>query len=189
MKALWSSLAVLGLFLGCSGPALHFDYDSKANYSSYHSYDWYAASKGAQSRGAGASNTLVDTRVRRAVEAELAARNFRKETTADPDFLVTYYPVYLPRTGRRPHVGIGLGLGGRGMGLGVGVGAPIGPRPSGQIGNNVLEIQDYKTHLLVWKAVAEQVLDDTDTPEDAELDVARAVKKMLEKFPPASARS
>ena len=182
---LWSSVAVLALAVGCAGPELHFDYDVRANYQSYHTFDWYAASKADQAKGAGAQSSIMDTRVRRAVEAELTARNFRKETTADPDFLVTYYPSYQPRQGHRPHVGLGLGFGGRGLGLGVGV-AGGGGQTRGKIGSIVLEIQDFKSHQVVWKAVAEEVLDDTLNPEDSDQDVAKAVKKLLERFPPTA---
>ena len=183
MRLLAASLAALTLALGCAGPEIRFDYDAKAGYQAYHSYDWYAAGKAV--RDPGAQNGITDNRVRRAVEAELAARSFRREPSADPDFLVTYYPVYQPRHSRRPRVGIGLGLGPmRGLGLGLGVSAPVGARASGQIGSIVLEIQDFKSHQLVWRAVAEGVLDDTQTPEDADDSVTQAVRKMLTRFPP-----
>jgi hypothetical protein len=181
MRILWSSLAVLALTVGCSGPETRFDYDVKANYTNFHTYDWYAAPKGVV-----AGSPIMATRVRRAVEAELTARNFRKETTADPDFLVTYYPSFQPRSGHRPHVGLGLGFGGRGLGVGIGVANVGGGGGRGKIGSIVLEIQDFKSHQVVWKAVAEEVLDDSLTPEDADLDVAKAVKKLLDRFPPSA---
>jgi len=178
MKMLASSLAVLALTLGCAGPEIHYDYDAKATFQNYRTYDWYAPAKGDKTRGAG-QNPIADTRVRRAVETELDARKIRKETSADPDFLLTYYPVYQARKGHRARLGMGLGL----PGLGVGVSAPVGAKPTGKIGSIVLEVQDFKTHTLVWKAVADGVLDDTETPEDADQSVAEAVKKMLKRFP------
>jgi hypothetical protein len=182
MRRLTLGAAALVLGLGCAGPQLHFDYDAQASFGTYHAYDWYVAPKGAQ---AGGGSPIVDARVRRAVDTELAARGFRRETAADPDFLVVYYPIYEARRGHRPRVGIGLGLGGfRGVGLGVGVNAPVGPAPRGTIGSIVLEIQDFKTHQLVWKAEASDVLDDHDSPEDADIEVNRAVQKMLKRFPP-----
>jgi len=53
----------------------------------------------------------------------------------------------------------------------------------------VLEIQDFKTHTLIWKAVADGVLDDAEAPEDADATVAQAVRKMLSRFPPPAPRS
>ncbi len=179
-------MAALALSMGCAGPDVHYDYDARASYQGLRTYDWYAAPTSAKGVG---RNPLMDTRVRRAVEAELAARNLRRETSADPDFLVTYYPLFEARKARHGHVGLGLGLGGRGLGMGVGLAAPIGGHPKGQIGSIVLEIQDFKTHTLIWKAVADQVLDDEEAPEDADTSVAQAVRKMLSRFPPPAPRS
>jgi hypothetical protein len=187
MRLFGSCLAVLVLSLGCAGPRITYDYDSKVNYAGYHTFDWYAPTRAAQARAGGIQNPIMDTRVRRAVEAQLAARNFQKDTSGDPDFLVTYYPVYTRRASRT-QVGFGLGLGVF-PGVSVGVSGPVGEgRPSGAIGSIVLEVQDFKTHQLVWKAVAGEVLDDADTPEGSDEDVARAVKKMLARFPPAAVK-
>jgi hypothetical protein len=180
MRSLTVGVAALVLGLGCAGPDLHFDYDGQAAFGTYHAYDWYASPKGAREGG---GSPIADARVRRAVEAELAARGFRRETAADPDFLVVYYPVYEARRGARPRVGIGLGFGPF-RGVGLGISAPIGGAPRGKIGSIVLEIQDFKTHQLVWKAEASDVLDDHDSPEDADAEVGRAVRKMLVRFPP-----
>jgi hypothetical protein len=183
MRILVSCLAVLALSMGCAGPTVNFDYDARASYAGYHAWDWYAAPKKAQAGQA----PLLDTRVRRAVETQLAAKGFKREITADPEFLVTYYPVFTARRRSRGHVGIGLGFGGRGMGLGVGVAAPLnGGAPAGKITSIVLEIQDFKTHQLIWRAVAEDILDGTETPEDAEAAVNEAVKKQLDRFPPTA---
>jgi hypothetical protein len=165
--------------MGCAGPDIHFDYDVKANYQSYHAYDWYAAPKTAP------GNPLLDQRVRRAVEAELALRGFKREITADPEFLVTYYPAFAARRRSRGAFSIGLGMGGP-VGLGLGIAAPLTARSAGQVTSIVLEIQDFKTHQLIWKAAAADVLDGTEGPEDADAAVAEAVKKMLKRFPPTA---
>lgn len=180
MRLLWSSLAILALGLGCSGPEVHFDYDVRANYQNFRTYDWYTPTKGEQARSGGVQNPIMDKRVRQAVEAQLSTRNFRRELNTDPDFLVIYYPIYQPRKGHRAHIGIGLGV----PGMAVGVGAPVGSKPTGHIGSLALEVLDFKTHQTVWRAQAEEVLDDSVTPEESDELVARAVGRMLEKFPP-----
>jgi hypothetical protein len=170
----------LALALGCAGPEVRYDYDVKASFAGVHTYDWYAAPA-----HPGVKNAFMDARVRRQVEAELAAKHIQKEVSADPDVLVTYYPVYRVVGGSRGSVGFGLGFGGfRGPGVGVGVAAPLESGPRGMVGSIVLEIQDFKTHQLIWKAEAVNALDDTETPEEADHDVAVAVKKMLRQFPP-----
>lgn len=182
MRLLWVSLTIMGLGLGCAGPDLHFDYDVRANYQALHSFDWYAPTRAEQAQARGVQNAIMDKRVRQSVEAELALKNFKRELNADPDFLVTYYPIYQFRQGHRAHIGIGIGL----PGMAVGVGAPVGSRPTGAVGSIVLEVQDFKTHQMIWKGTAAEVLDDTETPEDSDQDVAKAVKLLLAKFPPTA---
>ena len=58
-----------------------------------------------------------------------------------------------------------------------------------QVGSIVLEIQDFKTHQLIWKAEAQDVLDDAATPEDSQQDVSVAVTRMLGQFPPKAPAS
>ena len=187
MNKLIPCLAVLALSLGCAGPEVHFDYDARATFQNFHSYDWYAPSREDLARAHGVQDPLMDTRVRRAVEAELATRKFRKETSGDPDLLVTYYPVFEPRGVSRGHVGIGLGFGVmRGVGLGVGVGGPVA-RVEPRTSSIVLEIREFRSHTLVWKARADEVLEGNELPEDAEDLIAKAVQKMLNRFPPAKA--
>jgi hypothetical protein len=48
----------------------------------------------------------------------------------------------------------------------------------------VLEIQDYKSRTLVWKATAEGALQGSDDPAQADADVTEAVRGMLKRFPP-----
>ena len=172
----------LALALGCNGPDVRYDYDVKAGYADFHSYDWYAAPPAAQA----SVNPFVDSRVRQAVENVLAAKHFQKETTADPDFLVTYYPVYHGVGPTRARVGIGGVLM---PGLAIGVSQPIATGPRRQVGSIVLEIQDFKTHQLIWKAEAQDVLDDAATPEDSQQDVSVAVTRMLGQFPPKAPAS
>lgn len=179
MRILAASAVLLALGVGCAGPSVKYDYDLKTNYTNYKTWDWYAARPGDKGEG---GNAIMDARVRRAVEAELAARGFRRDPPGEPDLLVTYYASYRARQGRG-HVGLGFGFGPRGLGLGVGVATSV-HRPAAKAGSITLEIQDAKPGQLIWKATAEDALEDTGSPEDADADVARAVRKMLAKFPP-----
>jgi hypothetical protein len=180
MKVLITVLAAAALTVGCGYPEVRYDYDLHANYAGFHTFDWYAAPKEAK---AGHRNPMMDARVTRAVEAEMASKGIRRETAADPDFYLTYYPAYEPVHRSRVHVGLGFGMGP----VGVGVAAPVSGAPRGAVGSIVLEVQDFKTHQMVWRAVAKDILDESLSPEDAEADIAKAVKKMLTKFPPATA--
>ena len=167
------SLALLG---ACTGYRVSYDYDGSAPYGRYRTFDYYASKK-----GTGGTTSLMDKRVRTAVEKELQTKGFAMETRADPDVLVTYYPVVRERRTRTTtHLGWGWGyrpLYGR-----------IGTRSSQvhthQEGTLVIEIVDFKTNQMIWQGAAAGALTGLDAPEDADEAVPRAVRDILAKFPP-----
>ena len=192
MNHLKTGLAAAGIAIltACTGPNVHYDYDVRGDFAKYKSFDWYAAPKEAKAMASGVVNPLMDARVHRVVDATLAAKGFRKETAKDPDFLVLFYPSYQPYRSSGPRVGVGMGFGfGRFSMMGVGVGVPVGGgRAVPPVGNIVLEIKDFKTNQMVWRAEAEASLDSQATPEQADEDVREAVTKMLGKFPPLASK-
>ena len=175
-----TGLLVLGALTGCTGPDVRYDYDAKVDFAGYHSYDWLPAAKGAAAQGGGFDNPIMAGRVARAVEAELAAKGFRREPGEGRDLLLTYYPVRSGSHSSRLHLGVGLGFGP----FGLGVGAPVGDRHQESIGSLVLEIQDARSRTVVWKATAGSVLRDSDSPAEADAAVAEAVRGLFRRFPP-----
>jgi hypothetical protein len=179
-KPIILSLA-LAVLTGCSPFTVKYDYDAQANFTNYKTYDWYAASNRAKGKAAGVDNQLMDRRVRGAVERELTARGFRQEKTGEPDMLVTYYPVYQNRA-MVTSTGFGGGWGFRPFGVGVGISEVRHFRE----GTIVLEIVDNKTNQLIWQAAAEGALSNLEDPQDADEQIAKAVREMLNRFPPKS---
>jgi hypothetical protein len=173
----------LGLLLaGCTNYNVKYDYDSRANYTTFKTFDWYAASRMGKDKDRTVDNPIMDRRVAAAVEQELATRGFRRETTADPDFLVTYYPVYQEKRYRTSQH---MGWGSWGFRpFGIGLSTTTSQEHVYKEGTLVLEIVDFKTNQLVWKAAAEGALTELRTPEDADEVVNRTVHRMLERFPP-----
>jgi hypothetical protein len=167
----------LAALTACSGPAVNYDYDAKANYSAYRTFDWLAEPA---AHGGGFDNPIMNERVRRAVETQLTAKGYRLETGANPDFLVSYYPRREPNRSNPVRLGLGFGMGP----LGVGVSGPAGDGHREAIGAIILEVQDFRTRTLVWKATAEGALQGSDNPEEADADVNAAIRNMLKRFPP-----
>jgi Domain of unknown function (DUF4136) len=167
------SLAFLG---GCSSYHVTYDYDVTASFSRYRTFDYYTSKK-----GTGGTTTLMDKRVRAAVEKELQAKGFAMETKGDPDFLVTYYPVVQNRKVRTT-VRTGWGWGYRPFYGGVGVStSSVRHYKDGTI---VIEIVDFKTNQMIWQGAAAGALTGLDNPEDADEVVPKAVRDILAKFPP-----
>jgi len=140
----------------------------------------------AMTRAERALNPIMDRRVRRLVEQELAAKGCRRDPKA-PDFLVAYYPVWHDRlvqtyTAVGPAWGYGWGM--RPWGYGYGFGTGFAEVQHIREGSIVLELLDPRTRQVVWQAVAEGALTDLRDPQDAEEQVGLAVRKMLANFPP-----
>ena len=179
-----SALAgTLALLTGCSTIYVKYDFDPHAGFAAFKTYDWYAASAKAQGKSDGVSNPIMDRRVRRIVERELAARGYQLQQSGEPDFLLTYYPVYRNRIVSTYSGGYGWG---RPWGYGPGIG--FQEVQAFREGSMVLEVVDNKTNQMVWQAVADGALTGIEDPQDAEERVTLAVKKMLENFPPPAAR-
>jgi hypothetical protein len=168
------TVGALALLAGCSGPAVHYDYDARAGFAQYRTYDWQATPP---KQG---GMPIMDARVRREVDKALAAKAFRQETTGSPDILLSAQTVYHPK--RRGRLSIGIG-GAFLPGLGVGVGTSVGGHQAGMIGSIVLEVEDFKTRQLVWKCTSEPVLDTDESPQDLDEDVSKTVTAMLAKLP------
>jgi len=176
--------AALTLLMACNSYSVKYDFDPTANYKGYRTFDWYAASKKAKGKPA-ESNPLTDKRVRLAVEQQMQAKGFRLETQGDPDFLVTYYPIYQTR---RYRTQTSVGFGGRGWirpwGYGVGTRFTTSQTHSYKEGTIILEVVDYRSNQLVWHGAAEGALTRLDDPHEAQEQINRAVGDLLEKFPP-----
>lgn len=180
MRALRLSAALCSLLLlgACSGYQVSYDYDVTASYARYKTFDYYTSKK-----GTGGTTTLMDKRVRAAVEKELQAKGFVMETKADPDFLVTYYPVVRERRARTTtHLGMGWGWGYRPF-YGR-VGTSVSEVHTYKEGTIVIEIVDFKSNQLIWQGAAAGALTGLDNPADADEVVPRAVRDILAKFPP-----
>lgn len=174
----------LVLFTACSSYAVKTDYDPAITYASYKTFDWYAASKRAKGKGSG-TDPLMDKRVRTSVQAVLEAKGFRQDTVAEPDFLMTYYPIYENKKYRTTtSFGGGYGWGRRHWGYGAGTRFSTSQVHKYREGTIILEIVDSKSNQLVWQGAAEGALTNLDNPEDAQEQINKAVRDLLANFPP-----
>jgi hypothetical protein len=178
-RTLMVTSALAGL-VACSGPQVNYDYDVKANFAAYKTFDWRPAPGKGAAKGGVFDNAIMDSRVQRAVVAKLEAKGFHQAAGAEPDFLVTAYPIRQGEKSHQVHLGMGFGLGP----LGLGVGAPVGDRHADALGSIVLEVQDFRSRAVVWRATAVKVLQASDKPDESEDAVKDAVSSMLKRFPP-----
>ncbi len=175
--------ALLFTLAACAPYTIHRDFDAAAPLATYRTYDWYKPKAGKTAGDAPPRlSAFNDARVRTAVERELAGKNLKRETTADPDVLLDYYPVYQNRH-YTTHTRVGVGTGGWGWGMRSSIGTSR--RHTYKEGTIVLQMVDFKTNKLVWEGVAEGALTGlAGNPQEAEETIGRAVKDLLEEFPP-----
>ena len=189
--AIHRTVAVLALALlaACSTLEVSYDYDPKASFTGLKSYGWLKEPQKPTGDPRIDGNTILKNRIHESVDAELAARGFRKVEN-DPDFLVAYH-VSLDR---RRSVQTLNSYYGYGPGWGYGYGAAYRPgywagAPETYVyeyeeGTLILDIVDPKNRELMWRGSAQDEVHFTATPEKDQSQLHEAVNKMLENFPP-----
>jgi hypothetical protein len=185
------SWIVLGAILvGCAGIQVSSDYDRNTNFSGLKTYDWISPTQ-PKTGDPRLDNTLLDSRIRSAVENQLNLKGYQKATAGSPDFQLAYhasieeklnattfdyydytYPSYYhPR---------------------YGFSGPIYTAfPASQTyvyeyeeGTLLLDMIDPKTKKLIWRGIAVGTVQSHATPEKREKRINQAVADMLRKFPP-----
>lgn len=178
--------ALLLTLAACAPYTLKRDFDPQAPLASYRTYDWYQPKEEKVGDAAPRMAGFTDARVRAAVDAELAAKGLRRETTADPDVVLDYFPIYKNRR-YTTHTRVSVGTRGYARGWGMGARTSVGfsERHSYKEGTIVLQVVDFKANKLVWEGVAEGALTGlAGNPEEAQAAIQRAVKDLLSEFPP-----
>ncbi len=170
-------LCAVLLAAGCSSVSVSTDFDSKVDFAGLHTYSWIDTpqSTSANVQKELVMNSLVEGRVKNAVNEQLAAKGF-KETTQDPDFLVAFHMGVQDKTDIQSW-GYGYGY----WGLGGGGVSTVNYRE----GTLILDFIDPKTKDLIWRGVGKKVVSKNATPEKRQQGINDAVAKILKQFPPS----
>jgi hypothetical protein len=166
--------AVLGIVLaitcwGCSSLRVATDYDHSIDFAQYRTYRW-APTKLPERQGLRAEHSLLEARIKRAADRELAARGLQRRERGPVDLLVVFYASRRHRVEVYPSYA-------------------YPPRWRGtrvhhyREGTIVLDFVDKHLDQMVWRGWATGVL---GRPEDAEQRINEAVVKILDRFPPAT---
>jgi len=172
--------------LGCAGLQVRTDYDETVDFRGRTSYAWLEPPLIETPVAEGevpdpfARNSLLDGRVRAAVERTLEARGFRK-SEEDPAFRLQYFVTLQDKTKIRPSTGGGY-YGGRYGGF-VGVGGSSSY--DYQEGTLIIDFVDARTGRIAWRGWA--VGSNREGYYSAER-IERSVTKILAQFPPNQAK-
>jgi hypothetical protein len=154
-----------------------YNFDQGADFSKYKTYKWMPR-KGPQTL-----DELTDKQLKAALDAELAKKGLQA-TEADTADLYIGYQVAVNRETQFTSYGTGWGYGAR-----WGGGMRQGETSTIHVGTLVLDMYDAGKHELVWRGSATKTLDPTAKPEKRQKNIAKAVEKLLKKYPPEQKKS
>lgn len=165
------------LSLGMLKPALaqHVitDFDHHANFAQYKTYSWQEIKP---------ANSLWDSRIKNAVDAQLSAKGW---TQVDHDGDVSIVAVKMTKTQRTLQTFYdGFGGGWGWQGFGGGFGDTTTTEHDYKEGTLVVDMYDAKSKQLIWRGSTEDAL--SDKPEKNEKNLVKGVEKMFKGFPPGS---
>lgn len=182
---LLSSLAALAL-AACAGVRVRTDYDESIDFSRLRSYGWLeppvveAPASETDAPDPFERNSLLDQRVRQAVDRELAARGFAV-AEEDPAFRLQYHVVLRDRTRIRPSPGAYYG-GRYGYYGGVFAGSTSYDYQEGTL---IIDFIDARTGRIAWRGWAVGTnREGYYAPER----IDESVRKILAEFPPGRAQ-
>ena len=146
-------------------------YDREHDFSAYESYDWMERKK--RPKGSPlAVGGAADTRIRNAIDRQLAAQGFRPAIDEEADFLVAFdgaMEQVQNIQSDRYQIATGVAW------------VAEGDINSYRQGTLVISILDAKSGHRVWHAWTTQKVKD---PENPGKQIDKAVKKLLARFPP-----
>jgi hypothetical protein len=172
-------LVLLLAVSGCSGVRVTTDYDPAADFSKLRSYAWLDERSGVQGDRADVTS-LLDRRVRRAVDTELQHKGWRLVSRGEADALVAYHLGVETRLDVNTiHSGYGYGRGAYHGGV-----ATHTTVSEYQEGTLLVDVIEPESKQLIWRGSGQSRLRRSSTPEQREQRIDEAVAQILESFPP-----
>lgn len=172
-----------GYLWGCSGIRVGQDYDLLGDFSSLKTYAWQTERQ-PQTGDIRVDTTLIDARMRSAVDRSLAKKGYRKVEGKLPDFHVAY-TYQISRRIESDSVGFGFGFGGGGSGRYGGIGVDTGSSVREyDEGLWVIDLFDAASGKLIWRGTGTARVESHPKPADAEKQVNAVVEKIFSQFPP-----
>ncbi|MCC7054370.1 MAG: DUF4136 domain-containing protein [Gemmatimonadaceae bacterium] len=172
--AVVSSTAVLA---ACASVSAGADFDPAIRLDQYHSFDWGAGDTMPAGDVRLDNNPFFDSRVRAAVELEMAAKGVQRRTTS-PDLLVHYH------VSVRQRVDVVRTDEARGYtDPWMRQGSTVVEFDEGTL---LLDVADARTKKIVWRGWSQtDVTGLLDNPREMEKRVSESIRRMLSRYPQA----
>jgi hypothetical protein len=164
---------------------IRYNFDKDTDFSKFKTYKWVSL------KDAGKVNDILDKEIKAAIDKELGAKGLSK-VDADPADLYIGYQAAVGQEKQFTSYGTDWGYG-PGW-YGGGWYGPTSTTTTGQtstiyVGQLGLDMYDTTHHDLVWRGVASKTIDEKAKPEKQQKNLAKAVNKLLKKYPPEKKKS
>jgi hypothetical protein len=166
-----TTLCALIMFAGCTPFTVQHDYDPSIDFSRYHSFAWMPLTSKESGTSTSLSGPFLAKRIRRAIALHLVGRDFTFEPE-EPDMLVAYQIRYQ----RRSRVDV------RAYGY-----SRFGHQVDDTrdlVATFIVDFVDPMSGDLIWRGWAVSDVHRAASPEEEQKLIVRAVRKLLERFPP-----
>ena len=178
MKIMQRFIIVLLILIlgGCSPLSVNWDYDPSIDFSGLKTYDWMVDSEKPTNDPRLDEDTLLHSRIRTAVDKELAAKGFHRRTSGEPDFLIGYYLTLDKKVS--PTTALSLytySTWGKYL---------EGGYYEFEAGTLILDIVKPGTRKLMWRGSSTDEVNFSESPETKVARIDKVVNRMLQKFPP-----
>jgi hypothetical protein len=164
----------LGLLASSFAQRVQTDFDHQANFAQYKTYSWQKITP---------ANSLWDSRIKNAVEAQLAAKGWTHVDENGDVAIVAMKTTQTERTLETFYDGFGGGWRWRGFG---GFGDTTTTEHDYKEGTLVVDLYDAKTKQLIWRGSVEDMISDKAEKNEKNLD--KGVATMFKNFPPELAK-
>jgi hypothetical protein len=177
---MWPFTSLVGLLMvlasACASPKVGYDFDRGQDFTTYRTYGWMQDTRD-QTGDKRIDNSLVDARIRSAVDAQLRGKGYTRSTAQRPDFYVAYQAAV---TDMMKGASTQRYIGDRATGLYTTI-SDIQPYKGGEL---LIDVVDGATQRLVWQGTASAEIDPGMTAKERDDRIARVVKAMFDNFPP-----
>ncbi len=185
----WIATFAPTLVLVLAAMSVTYAQDVRTNYvpgtdwSKYRTYAWADEVQGVPRVGANVDQ-ILDTQVKQAIDAQMAAKGFTKINEGKPDLLLGYQLMIDPEKQINGFGDSWGGWGGWGPWGGGNFGSFSAQTSTNYVGTFIVGIYDPAAKKLVWIGGAQHAIEPSKKPEKNQEKLNKGAQKLLKDFPP-----